>query len=313
MAKAGDEYQELVGAVAKALDPGATVNVGQWIVGPDGRRDLDVDVRGTIEGVPFFVQIECKDWSVPVGIAVVDALDSKRRDLGANKSIIYSNSGFTEPALRKASRVGIEMASALKAGDTRIHVEVHKELVAKRLSIDTFRVVVHPPPKYEPGLPIGWDFDKLYLNKLPFRNWVSLLSGKILQESGRTGQLTFRCTLRPHSGWTYDEMHVDVAAIQIHFECSHCWVSQIVREDVTLGYYDHLRRTVTIPSGQGYYLGLIDRDAWQSFDQEQEIKELEPGTFEVHLTLLNHVPPIKGIGTPSLEEIIIEQEIVAVA
>jgi hypothetical protein len=123
-------------------------------VGSDGKRDLDVVVRGTVEGVPFFVQIECKDWSEPVGIAVVDALDSKRRDLGADKAIIYSNSGFTEPALRKASRVGIDMASALKAGDELIRVTIQKHLVAKRLSIDTMRVVLHPRPG--PELPDSW-------------------------------------------------------------------------------------------------------------------------------------------------------------
>ena len=52
MAKAGDEYQEIVGAVAQALDPGASVKVAQWIEGPDGKRDLDVEVRGTINGSP---------------------------------------------------------------------------------------------------------------------------------------------------------------------------------------------------------------------------------------------------------------------
>lgn len=35
MAKAGDEYQEIVGAVAKALDPGASVKIGQSVEGPD--------------------------------------------------------------------------------------------------------------------------------------------------------------------------------------------------------------------------------------------------------------------------------------
>ena len=55
MTKAGDEYQAVVGAVAKALDPGAVVRVGVWVVGPDGRRDLDVEVLGSIEGRPHFV------------------------------------------------------------------------------------------------------------------------------------------------------------------------------------------------------------------------------------------------------------------
>src|SRR5258705_5150682 len=93
MAKAGDEYQDIVGDVAKALDPGASVKVGQWVEGPDGKRDLGGEVSGTIDGSPCFIVIECKDWSVPIGIGVVDALDSKRKDLNADQAIIYSNSG----------------------------------------------------------------------------------------------------------------------------------------------------------------------------------------------------------------------------
>lgn len=170
MTKLGDDYQELVGAVEKALDPGATVRVGVWVIGPDGRRDLDVEVRGTIEGRPHFIQIECKDWAEPVGIAVVDALDSKRGDFGADRAIIYSNSGFTEPAMKKAVRLDIGMASALKAGDNRVKIVVHKELVAKRLSVDQVRVVLHPPTNTGTSLPDGWTLAELAYDGLPVQN-----------------------------------------------------------------------------------------------------------------------------------------------
>jgi hypothetical protein len=48
--------------------PGATVRVGVWIVGPDGKRDLDVGVRGMLEGPPHFMHLGCKDWSEPEGV-----------------------------------------------------------------------------------------------------------------------------------------------------------------------------------------------------------------------------------------------------
>src|SRR5262249_2424084 len=161
MAKAGDDYQEIVGAVAKALDPGASVNVGQWIHGPDGKRDLDVEVRGTFNGVSCFVLIKCKDWADPVGIGVVDALDSKRRDLNADRAIIYSNSGFTAPALRKAARVGIETASALKAGDGKIKPIIQRELIAKRLSVDSMRATLYPFSQETFELEDDWQIGQL--------------------------------------------------------------------------------------------------------------------------------------------------------
>ena len=104
----GRTYQRLVAYVVKAIDPGSSVEEGKWIEGPDGRRDMDVVVRGTLEGREFSVLIECKDYDVrttgPVGIGHVDAIDSKRHDLPVDAAIICSNSGFTAPAIRKAKR-----------------------------------------------------------------------------------------------------------------------------------------------------------------------------------------------------------------
>jgi hypothetical protein len=57
--------------------------------GSDGKRDCDVSVRDMRQGVPYFALVECKDWKKRVGIVVVDALDSKRRDSKADLAAIY--------------------------------------------------------------------------------------------------------------------------------------------------------------------------------------------------------------------------------
>lgn len=104
--------------VARAFDPNANVTQGQWVIGPDGRRELDVLIEGTADGRQTKGLIECKDFNPgttgPVGIAYVDALESKRRDIGADVSLICSNAGFTVDALRKAKRVGIGLISLMK-------------------------------------------------------------------------------------------------------------------------------------------------------------------------------------------------------
>jgi hypothetical protein len=120
MPKKGSCYQALVAKVEAALDPDAEVTAGDWIEGPDGRRDRDVSIQGTHEGAPYLVLIECKDWKKRVGIAAVDALESKRRDLEVDLAMIYSNSGFTGPAIKKADRVGINLLMAVAGDDARI-------------------------------------------------------------------------------------------------------------------------------------------------------------------------------------------------
>ena len=148
MPKAGTEYQELVALVAKALDPKADIQTGQWIEGPDGDREVDVAVWGTVDGAPHFIHIECKDWKRPVDIQAIDNLDSKRRHLSADAAMLYSNSGFTKNALRKAERVGIDAVSAMAAGNRLIRPMIERELVAKRLSVDTFQMTPTKTPRH---------------------------------------------------------------------------------------------------------------------------------------------------------------------
>jgi hypothetical protein len=50
--------------MAKAFDPTADVKAGEWIEGPDGRLDMDVAIRGTLDGKPTLVVIECKDFDL---------------------------------------------------------------------------------------------------------------------------------------------------------------------------------------------------------------------------------------------------------
>jgi hypothetical protein len=308
MAKPGDEYQDIVGAVQRALDPGAEVRVGIWVTGPDGRRDLDVEVRGTLNGIPYFTQIECKDWSDPVGIAVIDAIDSKRRDIGADSAIVFSNSGFTEPALRKASRVGIGLASALRANDQRIRVGVHKELVAKFLSVETLKVVLFPRPDLEPQFPEGWSIAKLSFKGHPVQNWIAERSLELLREHEPDGWHSLTLCFQPDCDWAYDGHAVAVGAMRLFMRCQRIWKVQTVRADASLGLYDHIRKLVTIPDRQGYWLGWIDQEAWKPIDFEPAPEELAPGTFSIGLTMFKPIPKTDSQGVPDLKTSTLEEE-----
>src|SRR2546427_10431949 len=119
--KRGKPFERVVKEVLSTLDPRSVVRQGQWVTGPDGRRELDVLIEGSVEGVRRRVLVECKDFNPnttgPVGIRFVDALESKRRDLAADVSFICSNAGFTTDAIRKAKRVGIGLIAVLRERD----------------------------------------------------------------------------------------------------------------------------------------------------------------------------------------------------
>jgi Restriction endonuclease len=126
MRKHGRGFELVVAEVARAMEPAATVEQGVWVNGPDGRRELDVVITGEVDGQPRTVLVECKDFAPgrSVGIEYVDALDSKRDDLGLEVALLCCNAGFTAPAVRKAARVGIGLIGVMKRGDLRIRLSI---------------------------------------------------------------------------------------------------------------------------------------------------------------------------------------------
>ena len=176
MAKAGSIYEKLVADIMSTMSPGASVQYGQWTEGPDGRRDLDVEISGTIHGEDQFVVIECKDWKEAVGIGVVDALDSKRRDINADYALICSNSGFTPPALRKAKRVGIGMVAALKSGDESIKVVIEEEIYTRETTVEDGIATYHfLDESYRNRVPENYNPDDITYEQLPIVQGMSLL------------------------------------------------------------------------------------------------------------------------------------------
>ena len=115
---------------------------------------MDVFVIGTIEGAPFKLVIECKDYNPrttgKVGIEYVDALDSKRHDLQVDGAIICSNSGFSSDANRKATEKAHRLISILKVG-TLVKAVIEEEIYTRKVKIGTITTTFRgecPPVPY---------------------------------------------------------------------------------------------------------------------------------------------------------------------
>lgn len=307
----GREYQELAALVAKTLDPDAVIRTGTWVEGPDGGREVDVEVRGTVDGAPHFVLIECKDWGKRrVDIQEIDKLDSKRRDLGADAVVICSNSGFSKKALRKAARTGIDAVSIVAAGNRRVRAVLEREVIAKRLSVDNFTMRVFATPECAGLITDGWDLKSLRYAGRPVWNWFASQSRELLRDHEGEAEINLSGALDPNAEFDLGGTPVHLRGFKARLRCSRTWVSQIVRENVTLGYYDHIKRKVTVPDKQTYTLEDIDRDGWTELeDQEQQpepwTKPLQPGTFRLHLTIFQPIPEIEGESAPPLEDVLV--------
>jgi Restriction endonuclease len=235
----GRPYQRLVADVARAFDPGATVSEGEWVRGPDGRLDMDVSVRGTIEGREALVVIECKDFDPrstgPVGRGYVDALDSKRHDLNADFTIICSNSGFTEDAPRKAKRKGIGIISVLRTSDHPVKAVIEEQMYLRRVKFPGWSFSYHG---------IDGTIKTFGLHQLRFMGcsvdtWLQQRAA-LIASANPTIVDRLRAIFNFRYPLTFQVGSPDVvlSAITVVFSYDTQWLTQTVQLDASLGLYD---------------------------------------------------------------------------
>lgn len=97
-------YERSVRDLLAAIDPGAQVRHNVHVPGLRSGvlRQVDVFATGTIVGVQMTVAVECKRFSRPVDITIVDQVVGKLLDIGADIGFLFSYAGFTTGAATRA-------------------------------------------------------------------------------------------------------------------------------------------------------------------------------------------------------------------
>jgi hypothetical protein len=303
--KLGKVYEALVADVMRALHPGATVKVGEWVIGPDGDREIDVAIRGEIEGKETFILVECKDWKRRVDIGSIDALDSKRKDVGADRTIIASNGGFTGKALRKAERISIGCVAALADGNPRIQFEIGKVLFAKLLSVDRYQWILHFEAGFKtPNIPL----EEITLDGLHVACWLRDKARDLLQQHQDAPGMKFEVAFKPEAVFKSGADVVPLKGIGIVMEFKKTELYQETKQSVSLGLFDFLKNAVVIPPNEAWSF-IIDQEAWKPLPDGKapaEISDLEPNSIDVRFGLFRlPFQHIQG-DAPKLDSLILE-------
>ena len=177
--RAGAPFERLSAAVQAKLDPGSQVHWNEKVNG----RQIDVTVRGRIGTTSIFVIVECRDYAEELGIDHVDQLDSVRREVGANKAILVTRTGFTGPALKKAAAVGIDTC-VLRPSEDEDHPGPFKPLRSMSLTIQ----------------PIGTNLENLEVETVDGRRFPC---GPFYQLEDKDGKRAF--IDRVIKGWLHDQ------------------------------------------------------------------------------------------------------------
>ena len=273
--KLGVAYQELVAELMTKFDDGtATIEEGVWINHEYGRRDTDVSIRGKIEGKDFFIFVECKDYTKAgagkVGIELIDSLESKSRDLNADAIIICSNSGFTDPALRKCRGVGIHALSALKKADDRVKIKICKEIYFPIISVGELNFTYNNNKRVT--FPEGILAYSVTCGGKPIDSWllkrVPLIMLSNTRISGKS--ITYKANFLKTAKCQFKNKTIELDSIQITFTPEVKWYAQTVTLDANAGFFDHLSGKIKLAPGDNQYHieGL-------NFDKGVEITEKE--------------------------------------
>jgi hypothetical protein len=112
MVRKGRDLELLVANLEKHLS-GTLIQVTSpdYIVGrmSGSRREVDVALRAEIGSSNVLVIVECRDRDATEDVTWVEQLASKREDVGADKAVAVSATGFTKGARNAAATFGIPL------------------------------------------------------------------------------------------------------------------------------------------------------------------------------------------------------------
>lgn len=318
-AKLGKPYEEAVGELIRLLFPHAQVAVGAWVNGPDGRRELDVDIHEMIDGRLWHGIVECKDFNPkttgPVGIGYVDALDSKQRDLHLDFAVICSNAGFTADAVRKASRLGIGLIGASRKADSRIRFRVVEEIYVRRVRIVEHFLQFVPAPGESPIPHLETtDYESICYQGRPVLRWLNsrlmlwLSVTPIVQ-----GDYTDFYRLKEPVVVTWGTGAIKIQGLALRTRLVGAWFAQTVGLEADAGVYDHIRHRMRLVKGHrnlnisgfnpkgGNWISHPPADVWQP-------SPLIPGEVNFSVCVIENQPSRDGAAL--LDALVVPEDLI---
>lgn len=98
-------FERIVAAIHSSEMAGSNISLNEKIRG----REFDVAIRFKKGLHNYLTLIECKHYGNPIPVEKVEAFITKSSDAGANKSIMFSSSGFQSGAILVATRHNVDL------------------------------------------------------------------------------------------------------------------------------------------------------------------------------------------------------------
>src|SRR5680860_117317 len=151
------QYQEAAAAHFRSVGLEAQTDVK--LEGARALHAIDVAVHLRQAGHQALWVVECKDWARPIPKERVLVLAEVVKDLGADRGVLLSESGFQKGALRAAANTNLELTSlsGLRARSEMERAQSHAAVLlnALRTPVVSARFELLPAPAH-PKLPAAF-------------------------------------------------------------------------------------------------------------------------------------------------------------
>ncbi len=159
MAKKWKQYQDEVADFFRSL--GLSTDVEQKVEGVRATHEIDVWVTFEQYGVDIKWVVECKLWNSPIPKEKVLALQQVLQDVGADRGVLLSESGFQAGAVRAAERTNVTLTNLEELQEHSHEEKAQFELskISKRFALldSRLRPLVYDsegyPFPYHPSIP----------------------------------------------------------------------------------------------------------------------------------------------------------------
>lgn len=287
----GKSFELAVAAVQSRLDPGAKVSHDAKIPDRDGiQRQFDVVVRGNLGGYEILGVIECKDTKKRIGLPQVEAFFAKTLETNANLKVIVSRRGFSESAVEKAQKYGIETLSLLPDEGAAEGFMVGTISIA-----DVFnwsQIALHPHYEESPPPTLAFEVDDVLYEGQKAIEWFTNELIKNYSAHEEEGDVCLRVPFEVPREFTISgNPHLLTA---ITFVATRIRQRKARRVGVTGdGFFDWQKNSIKAPPNSNLRLHDIPLNffAWEDVDKDahQDPKALDL-RFTAHAKQLNWIP-----------------------
>lgn len=122
-----DQFEKLLCEFCKQdLPPHFTVKHDIKEIGGESKnkRQIDTRINGRLGISEILICGEAKNWNTEVGSETIDGLVGKYMsgEIRANKVILFSNNGYSQPAIERAKKLGIELLQPKQLGQPIVDI-----------------------------------------------------------------------------------------------------------------------------------------------------------------------------------------------